>query len=274
MGQVGGNPDLNNEEADSWSVGLVWQPPAIPRLRLTVDYSRIKVSGAISRFTLITAQSACYDSPAYPNEGACDAFHRMTAAEALAQTTATGRNRIAGDIADGYQESYFNSATLDFAGVIAELAYRIPLANPVSSRTPGSINLSVKALRIEHFRTQTSGAAPVLEAAGTVGTPRWRVTSRLGLNFDPLDWDVQVIWNSRVVSDPTLTIEDTPINDYGSYTLVNSSLGLRVSDDFRLQISVRNLFDRDLPYPATVTRSFSVFDPIGRTFTATASVNF
>ena len=273
FGVIGGNPDLDNEQADSWSVGIVWQPPAIPRLRLTVDYSEIKVTGAISRFTLITAQTACYDSPNFPNEGACDAFQRLTAAEAAAQTAATGRARIAGDIADNYQESYFNTATLDFAGIIGELDYRLPVAN-FASDNPASIRFGVKAFYIERFRTQTSGASPVIEAVGTVGTPRWRVNGRLGFNFDPVDLDVQVIWNSSVVADRSLTIEDTPVNEYGDYTTVNSTLGFRINDNFRMQFSVRNLFDVDVPFPAAVTRTFSVFDPIGRTFSATGTVTF
>jgi outer membrane cobalamin receptor len=274
FGVIGGNPNLENERANSWSLGFVWQPPAVPRLRVSLDYSRIKLKGAISRFTLISAQTACYDSPAYPNEGACDAFHRLTAAEAAAQSAATGRNRIAGDIADAYQESYFNTAKMDFAGFIGEIDYRVPVANLLGGSRPGSIAFGLKAFRIEHYRTQQSGAAPVLEAVGTVGTPRWRLNARLGFNFHPVDWDIQVIYNSRQVGDRTLTIEDTPINDYGRYTTVNSSLGFRVEDNFRLQFSVRNLLDRKIPYPATVTRAFGVFDPIGRSYSATATIDF
>ena len=274
FGTVGGNAALNNEEADSWSVGMVWQPRVIPRLRISLDYSHIKVKGAISRFTLLTAQSACYDSPAYPNEGACDAFRRLNAAEAAAQSAATGRQRIAGDIADAYQESYFNSAKIDFGGFIGEIDYRIPVTNVFGGSAPGSISFGLKAFRIEHYRSQTSGAAPVIEAVGTVGTPKWRLNGRIGFAFDPVDLDVQVIHNSRQLADRSLTIEDTPVNDYGRYTTVNSSLGFRVQDNFRLRFSVRNLLDRKIPYAASVTRVFGVFDPIGRAYSATATIDF
>ncbi|WP_162806586.1 TonB-dependent receptor [Sphingosinicella terrae] len=273
FGIIGGNPDLDNETADSWSVGLVWQPPSIPRLRITIDYSEIKLDGAISRFTLGSAQTACYDSPTFPDEAACDAFRRLTAAEAAEQSAATGRNRIAGDIADGYQETYFNSATLDFAGIIGEIDYRIPIPNIASDR-PAFIRLGLKAFYIDRFRSQASGAAPILEAAGTVGTPEWRLNGRVGFNFDPVDIDLQVIWNSDTVGDLDATIEDTPINEYGDYTIVNGTVGFAVNDNVRMQVSVRNLFDADLPFAATVTRPFNVYDPIGRTFTATASVRF
>lgn len=272
LGTLGGNPALDNEKANSWSVGLVWQPRIVPRLRLSVDYSHITLTGAIAQFTLASAQAACYDSPNFPNEGACNAFRRYTAAEA-AQVTRT--TRVAGDIAEGYLESFFNSARLEFSGIIGEIDYRIPVGNFLNpGGDQGGIRLGIKAFYIESFETQTSGAALPIEAAGTVGTPELRLNGRVGFEFDPFDLDFQVLWNSSTVGSLTLNEEDTPINEYGDYTLVNATLGFNVNDQMRLQFIVRNLFDRELPFAAEVTRPFGVYDPIGRTFTATASLRF
>lgn len=273
FGEVGGNRELENEKARSWSLGLVYQPPSIRNLRLSIDYSRIRLANAISRFDLGAAQAACYDSPNYPNESACGAFRRLNAAQAAAQSAATGRQRIAGDIADGYQESYYNSALLDFAGFIGEINYAFAVPN-IAGSEPGQLRLGLKAFYIDYFRNQASGGSPVIEGAGTVGSPRWDVNGRIGYSFDPFDWDVQVLWSSKTVGSRTATIENTPVNDYPSYTLVNTTLSARVTDNFSLQFTVRNLFDRAVPYSATVTRTFGVFDPIGRTFTARAAVSF
>lgn len=273
FGQIGGNRELENEKARSWSLGLVYQPPSIRNLRLSIDYSHIRLANAISRFDLNTAQAACYDSPNFPNETACQAFRRLNAAEAAAQSAATGRQRIAGDIADGYQETYYNSALLDFAGIIGEINYAFAVPN-LAGTEPGQLRLGLKAFYIDYFRNQASGGSPVIEGAGTVGSPRWDVNGRIGYSFDPFDWDVQVLWSSKTVNSRTATIENTPINDYPSYTLVNMTLGAKVTENFSLQFTVRNLFDRAVPYPATVTRSFGVYDPIGRTFTTRAAVSF
>ena len=278
FGVIGGNPDLDNEEADSWSVGFVWQPPAIPRLRVNVDYTEIDLTGAITRFALGTAQAACYDSPNFPDEGACDAFRRLTAEEAAAQSASSGRTRIAGDIADGYLESYFNSQRIDFAGIIGEVDYRVPVPNFVAGADsgPGAIRFNLKVFHISRFRTQASGAAPVIESAGTLGTPEWRISGRLGFVFDPFDLDINVIWTDRTVLDLTATDEDIApeINNVPSYTLVNTALGVRLEENFFLQFSVRNLFDREVPFPGVVQQAYGIFDPIGRTYTATATVRF
>jgi outer membrane receptor protein involved in Fe transport len=121
-----------------------------------------------------------------------------------------------------------------------------------------------------------SGAAPVLESAGQLGTPKWRINGRIGFSFDPIDFDVNVIWTDNVVLDLLATPEDIAdaVNRIPSYTLVNTSLGFNLNDQFTLQFSVRNLFDREVPFGGVVNGAFGVFDPIGRTYTATASVRF
>jgi len=273
FGVLTGNANLENETARSYSFGLTYQPPAVPGLRMAVDYSRIKLRNAISEFDLRTSQAACYDSPAFPGEPACQAFSRLTAAQAAAQSAATGRQRIAGDIADGFTATYYNSASRDFSGIIGEIDYRFAVPN-IAGAEPGMLRLGVKAFHIAHFRTQTSGGSPVVENAGTQGSPKWDVNARIGYAFHPFDFDLQLLWTSKSVRSNNETIEDTPVNDFPAYTLVNTTLGMEVADGFALQFSVRNLFDRKLPYAATVARSFSVFDPIGRTFTARAMVNF
>lgn len=276
-GQLLGNADLDNEKANSWSVGFVWQPPAIPRLRVNLDYSEIHLTGAITRFTLITAQSACYDSPDFLAEPACAAFDRLDATELAAQEAATGVDRNLGDIANGYRETYFNTQRLDFSGFIGEVDYRIPVTNFLrSSGDEGSIRLNLRAFHITRFSSQTSTVSPVLESAGALGTPKWRVNGRIGFAFDPIDFDVNVIWTQGTVLDLVATTEDVAaeILNVPSYTLVNTSLGFRLQENFFFQVSVRNLFDRDVPFPGVVQRAFGVFDPIGRTFTATASVRF
>ncbi len=272
FGVSGGNPNLSNEIADSYSLGLVYQPPGI-KFHASIDYSHIKVANAISNFTLRTAEAACYDSPNYPNESACNAFHRLTVAEAAAQTAATGRARIAGDIADGYQQSYFNTAKIEFAGIIGQVNYAFGAPN-LGGKGPGEVRLGVTAFYIDKYDSQTSGGAPLVRQAGTLGTPRWNVTGAVGYNFNPFDLDVQLLWTSKTVGDRTATIETTPINDFPAYTRVNATLGFNINDRFGLQLVVRNLFDAGVPYSAQVARAFSVYDPIGRSFTARATVKF
>ena len=64
---TGGNPALSTEQATTWTVGVAFQPDAIPGLALTVDYWNIKVKGAVSAPTVGDAIAACFDAPSAAN---------------------------------------------------------------------------------------------------------------------------------------------------------------------------------------------------------------
>lgn len=65
---TGGNPDLSTEQAKTWTVGVAFQPDAIPGLSMTVDYWNIKVTGAVSSPTVGDAIDACFNAPSATNE--------------------------------------------------------------------------------------------------------------------------------------------------------------------------------------------------------------
>lgn len=76
QGINGGNPQLQNETADSYNFGLVFSPRWVPGLTLSADYINIEITNAITTFTLTQIMEACYDSTNYPNNF-CGAFTRL-----------------------------------------------------------------------------------------------------------------------------------------------------------------------------------------------------
>ncbi|MGB5484247.1 MAG: TonB-dependent receptor [Parasphingorhabdus sp.] len=64
---AGGNPLLGTETAKTWTVGVAFQPDAIPGLSLTVDYFNIKVTDAVSAPTVGDAIAACFNAPSGTN---------------------------------------------------------------------------------------------------------------------------------------------------------------------------------------------------------------
>ncbi|MFY7852622.1 MAG: TonB-dependent receptor domain-containing protein, partial [Brevundimonas sp.] len=51
-GRAGGNPNLSEEESESFTYGVVLQPRFIPGLSITVDYYNVEISNAISSVTV------------------------------------------------------------------------------------------------------------------------------------------------------------------------------------------------------------------------------
>ena len=74
-GLQGGNPDLQEETAKTWTAGLVLRPSFIPGLSLTADWYDIKIKGAINTPDVDEVFKFCVDAPTLQN-GFCDSFTR------------------------------------------------------------------------------------------------------------------------------------------------------------------------------------------------------
>jgi len=76
VGQSSGNPNLDPEKSISYTGGIVFQPPIVPGLAITLDYYSIKIKNAIS---LIAAQDVinnCFGSSAGLDPNFCSLLTR------------------------------------------------------------------------------------------------------------------------------------------------------------------------------------------------------
>jgi len=64
---TGGNLFLQTETAKTWTVGVAFQPEALPGLSVTADYFNIKITEAVSAPTPGDAIGACFDAPSATN---------------------------------------------------------------------------------------------------------------------------------------------------------------------------------------------------------------
>ncbi|UTW55750.1 TonB-dependent receptor domain-containing protein [Kordiimonas sp. SCSIO 12610] len=77
VGETVGNPDLQEETADTFTVGVVLQPSFLDGLTISVDYWNIEISDAIQAPSAQDIVDACFDSSQFPNQF-CDLFTRNT----------------------------------------------------------------------------------------------------------------------------------------------------------------------------------------------------
>ena len=63
----GGNPNLGTEKAETWTLGAIFQPEAIPGFSISVDYFNISLTDAVSSPTVDDVLSACFDAPSATN---------------------------------------------------------------------------------------------------------------------------------------------------------------------------------------------------------------
>lgn len=270
-GFLSGNANLDNEKARSWSVGVVYQPPAIPSLRFAADWTNIKLDDGIESLTINNLMEACYDSADYPSTPACSTFRRLTAADIAAGEGTSGSARVVGDIADGFSTGYVNTSKMNFAGLIVAADYAFDIGGGGNGNV---MRLGTKVFYTDKYDiTRFAGLLP-MRNAGTLQYPKWRIQTNAGVSVGDVDFDIQVLWRAKTKFDLLATIEDTPVNEVDAYTLVNGTLGWTVADRFRLKFIVNNVFDRNIPYSAVVRRNYSTFDILGRTFLVNVAANF
>ena len=57
---IGGNPNLNPEEADTLAFGVVWQPNFLEGFSMSADYYEIDIAGALAQVGVQDIVDQCY----------------------------------------------------------------------------------------------------------------------------------------------------------------------------------------------------------------------
>jgi len=168
----GGNANLNEENATSWTVGGVINPRSIDALRnltLTVDYYNIKVDDVIAAFPRQFILQQCYESG---NDTFCDLITRRGAPTAV---------NSAGSI-DLINAFAVNAAILETQGIDATASYFTPVGMMGDDR----LDFRVAYTHLfKHDYTPLAGS-PVDTSKGEIGTATDRFTANVGYGTDLL----------------------------------------------------------------------------------------
>ncbi|HEX5182256.1 MAG TPA: TonB-dependent receptor [Allosphingosinicella sp.] len=272
LGTVSGNPNLQNEKARSWSLGAVFQPPHIPGLRVAADWSHIHLTGGIESLAIGTIINACYDSSDYPNNSACQAFQRLT--QSQVGPGSANPTRVTGDIANGYHSGYINISSLTFEGIIISAEYSHPVHALVG--TDGRLTFTTKMLHNRTYISQATAGSPLQNLAGSVGLPKWSGQFNLSYADSRFDLLLQALWTGAVRNDLTATpdqLADSE-NRVGSYWKFNATVGFNVTERYRLQLVVDNLFNVHPDEGGYFSRAYGIYDIIGRRYLVRATVGF
>lgn len=74
----GGNPDLQEETADTFTIGAVISPPFLEGLNLTIDYYEIEITDAINQLSAQQVVNNCFRADNLdPNSETCAAINRF-----------------------------------------------------------------------------------------------------------------------------------------------------------------------------------------------------
>lgn len=260
---TGGNPNLQEETSDTWSVGAVIRPDFVPNLQLTVDYYNIKIVDAIGSFggglqSVITACNA--------NLSVDNVF------------CAPLRNRTPDGQLFDVPLLNANIANMKATGVDFRLDYRHNVG-------AGSLNYYLAGTYLIDSITQGSPIANAINCAGYIGggscstaNPTWRFTQRLTWEMEKLQLSLRHRFigsakDGRIAgakasgaATPLLAVPET-----GDVHYFDLGANYDVKENFSFFANIDNLFDRDPPF---YLYERETYDAIGRRFTIGFRANF
>ena len=280
-GVSGGNPNLFEEEAETFTAGFVFQPTGfLDGLTLIADYYDISITGAIGSLTGAQIAAACVDLPTTTNQF-CDAIDRDPT----------------NGVISFFRSGQINLGALNVRGIDFAASYTFDVADVIGSDL-GTLNLSVTGTRFlkdeqifdATAETLISSIADPLEQQqariannitndqlGTLGNPEWIAnfgitwnkdkltlgwngrfeSSQLSFGIDNIEVNSVDIEGNRVVVNPDNSFIPLPQRDTGS-SLVNDFFGsYEVSERFGIYGGINNAFDRE-PYLGDLVRPIGV----------------
>ena len=227
----GGNPNLFEETADSWTVGAVITPrsiSALGNLTITADYYNIKIEDVISGFPRQFTLQQCY---AEGNQTFCDLITR--------RPTQTAVNS-AGSI-DLVNSLSVNAAVLKTSGVDVTASWSTPLGLTGGDRL-SLYGAYTHVIKNDFYSLPTANADP---SAGEIGNAKDRFTAHASYSND----DFKVGFTGTFIGKSYVDDQFDGPKAYSvpAYFLLDMNTSFFVSEKFEFYVGVDNLLDQSAP---------------------------
>ncbi|MBT0669831.1 TonB-dependent receptor [Novosphingobium profundi] len=250
----GGNPDLTPEKADTWTFGATYNPPAIPRLNLSLDYYDINIDDLITTIAAQNLVNYCYNG----NTALCANVER--------DASGTITRTVSG---------YVNLANYKTNGIDGALDYVLPL-DELGADSDGQLHFNVKGTWVDSLTANDGNSTTeYVRSQGYsfgLGVPKWRVNASVGYESKSVSGLIRARYISPGEYNSTLTISN---NHIPAYTYFDAQLRFAVPTQsgpgMEFTIDASNLFDKDPPYGSLYS---PYYDVIGRFITVGARVKF
>ena len=247
-GLTGGNPNLKPENADTYTVGVVYQPSFLPGFNASIDYFNIKIEDAIGGIGADLAINRCLST--------LDPFFC-----GLVKRDAQGSLWLSNQ---GYIiDTTLNTGSTSTAGVDVNLSYRRDLAD-FGLDDYGSLSFDFVGTWLDYLKTESLPGDPQYDCVALYGTscgtpnPEWRHKFRV--NWATPFWgDLQVGLQWRYSSEVTLDAFDSdpqlnsPDLQYPtdktlpSQSYFDLTASFKVKDNYTVRLGVNNVLDEDPP---------------------------
>ncbi len=237
QGFVGGNRNLKEETADTWTLGFVYRPqlenPLFSRLSTSLDYYSIEITDVVGTITAANQLQGCFNATGVTNtsydanNGYCQLFRR---------------DAMTGNVVDslGLQQ---NLATLKTSGVDLQIDWGFDLMD-AGMPDWGALNLNFVVGWMDSWQRQDAAGGPFNERAGTIDStngftfPEWKFLT--SVNYSKGPYGVGVRW--RRVGEVDIYRTENKLDAINYFDLLGT---WEVSDRVVVRAGVNNLTDQD-----------------------------
>jgi iron complex outermembrane receptor protein len=285
---VVGNPELRNEQGDTWTLGATFSSPfthpLLESLTATVDWYKARVTDPVELLQTSTIVNSCFNinglNPTFslddPN-GFCSLLERDPGT---------------GGITRAYIE-YANQGRLQISGVDISMRWRVGMADIGLDMLPGTLSINTN-MNFLLEQTQRYGVEGLGDYAGYGGAAKFRVSSGITYGWDShrltLTWNYRdatetattfsTVANTTGTASPTLQ-RNAQMTGYKDFHMFNLTAGTMVYDT-NVSFSISNLLDKqprpggyDIRDPHAGFGSFSPFDDLtGRRYSFNVTREF
>ena len=244
---VGGNSALQPEDADTFTVGLVWEPSFIENLGVTLDYWKIELEDSIQQIPGSEKLAICYSSDSL-SRPFCTAEHHR-------------RDPLTGDI---------NFLSAQPSNIGLETASGIDLGVRFAWQMAGlDTRLNWNISYLDQYDVTPFVGGETIEYAGKITGGRgsyahWR--SDAVIDVQSAKWFGSYSLQFIGAADD-INVTEGPGSQVSAVVYQNVQAGYRLGENLQLAAGVDNLFDEDAPYVASWTDANTdtlTYDLLGR----------
>jgi outer membrane receptor protein involved in Fe transport len=262
-GFSGGNPALTEETANSYTVGLIWEPnfehPLLANLSASIDYYNIELEDAVGTVSATIMLQQCFNAngtsnPTYSNTNTfCTLF---------------ARNPLNGNINTSSSNNQ-NLAAAVTSGVDFQVDWAIDLAG-------GTLDAGIVGTWLEKFNQQLLPGNPFQQLAGTISNtgalgsavavaqPEWKWMFSTNYRMGP--WRVGARWQHIA----EMSNRNAPADKIPAIGYLDLLGSWDVTDNLTLRFNVNNVLDEQPPtYLPSLQANTDpgTYDVLGRRYT-------
>lgn len=234
-GWDGGNPNLSEETADTWSFGVVYQPrfesALFSNMSFAIDYYNIEIEDVISSISAADMLKGCFngagENPTYdPNNSYCQLFKR---------------NPLSGAIFDA-TSNLENLGVLKTAGVDAQFDWRFDLMD-LGAPDWGTLNFNAVVSWLAEREDSVVAGGAFTDRKGTISDdfgntfPEWKSLASVDWAKGPFSATAR--W--RRVGEMTIYGSDEKLDATHYFDLMGS---WAINDTVSLRAGVNNVGDQ------------------------------